>query len=237
MFGALITCTDPIAIINVLRELPTSKKFNVLLEGESLLNDAIGMILYQIGSVSFYFLSISLRVGFSPFTKEQDTLSFTYFILFWGYFKFKPNKKPIFIDSLSLGGIILGLLSGILSSLLIQKLFNDEILVVNTTLMSSYIVFYKINHLFWYLNIGLFYCWRIELSGFSNLRDYGRYFMWTLHVGSRKNEDQYPFRLCCLYFLELFGLRFWNHHLLSGRTDRGGKRVERGEIHHCQWLL
>ena len=51
MFGALISCTDPIAIINVLRELPSTKKFNVLLEGESLLNDAIGMIMFQIASV------------------------------------------------------------------------------------------------------------------------------------------------------------------------------------------
>lgn len=51
MFGALISCTDPIAIINVLRELPSTKKFNVLLEGESLINATTGMILYQIASV------------------------------------------------------------------------------------------------------------------------------------------------------------------------------------------
>ena len=62
MFGALISCTDPIAIINVLRELPSSKKFNVLLEGESLLNDAIGMILYQIALVDLNSMHLFINI-------------------------------------------------------------------------------------------------------------------------------------------------------------------------------
>lgn len=73
MFGALISCTDPISIINVLRELPSSKKFNVLLEGESLLNDAIGMIIYQIGSV--YYLTTLL------FFLNINTLKYLIFFL------------------------------------------------------------------------------------------------------------------------------------------------------------
>lgn len=66
MFGALISCTDPIAIINVLRELPSTKKFNVLLEGESLINATTGMILYQIASV---ILMIHFNIKIKNFKK------------------------------------------------------------------------------------------------------------------------------------------------------------------------
>ena len=84
MFGALISCTDPISIINVLRELPSSKKFNVLLEGESLLNDAIGMIIYQIGSVYYLItlLFLNIKFIFRHSIEEQDILFSTSFTPF-----------------------------------------------------------------------------------------------------------------------------------------------------------
>jgi len=46
MFGSIVSCTDPIAVVALLKELGASKKLNTLIEGESLLNDAVGMVLY-----------------------------------------------------------------------------------------------------------------------------------------------------------------------------------------------
>ena len=46
MWGGVISCTDPVAVVALLKELGASKKFGTLIEGESLLNDATGMILY-----------------------------------------------------------------------------------------------------------------------------------------------------------------------------------------------
>lgn len=46
MFGAIASCTDPIAVSQLLKDLGASKKINALLEGESLINIAAGMILY-----------------------------------------------------------------------------------------------------------------------------------------------------------------------------------------------
>lgn len=46
MFGAIASATDPGAVVTLLKDLGASKKFNSLLEGESLLNVASAMIFY-----------------------------------------------------------------------------------------------------------------------------------------------------------------------------------------------
>lgn len=42
--------------------------------------------------------------------------------------------------SLTVGGIVLGLIFGILSTIWIKKIFNDEVLVVNITFLTCYLV-------------------------------------------------------------------------------------------------
>lgn len=46
-FAAIISATDPVAVVALLKELGTSKKFNTLLEGESLLNDGTAAVFYM----------------------------------------------------------------------------------------------------------------------------------------------------------------------------------------------
>lgn len=48
MFGALISATDPVAVVSLLRELKTSKRFSTLVDAESLLNDGTGIVLFMI---------------------------------------------------------------------------------------------------------------------------------------------------------------------------------------------
>lgn len=48
LFGSLITATDPISVIAILKELGVSKRLAVILEGESLLNDGTAIVLFQI---------------------------------------------------------------------------------------------------------------------------------------------------------------------------------------------
>lgn len=49
-FSAIICATDPVAVVALLKELGTNKKFNVLLEGESLFNDGTAAVFYIIFS-------------------------------------------------------------------------------------------------------------------------------------------------------------------------------------------
>lgn len=44
--GSILSATDPVAVVALLNELGTSVNFNMLLEGESLLNDGTGTVFF-----------------------------------------------------------------------------------------------------------------------------------------------------------------------------------------------
>ena len=55
-FASIVCATDPVAVVALLKELGTPIKFNLLLEGESLLNDGTAMVFYLVFA-SIYKLS------------------------------------------------------------------------------------------------------------------------------------------------------------------------------------
>ena len=55
VFGALISATDPIAVIAIFKRLGVPRRLGILLDGESLLNDGTGIV--------FFTLSLSLLAG------------------------------------------------------------------------------------------------------------------------------------------------------------------------------
>ncbi len=48
MFGSVLSCTDTVAVLALLKEAGAPKKFNSLIEGESLFNDGTCMVLLTI---------------------------------------------------------------------------------------------------------------------------------------------------------------------------------------------
>ena len=48
IFGALISATDPVAVISLFKELGAPHRLTILVEGESLLNDATAIVLFNI---------------------------------------------------------------------------------------------------------------------------------------------------------------------------------------------
>ncbi len=48
MFGALISATDPVAVVALLEELKTSRKFSTLVDSESMLNDGTGILFFML---------------------------------------------------------------------------------------------------------------------------------------------------------------------------------------------
>lgn len=104
VFGAIIAATDPIAVVAVFRGLGVPRRFSVMLEGESLLNDGTAIVLFM--------LSLSLING-SSITMGQLTLDFLKIV---GY-----------------GGLV-GAVFGLVISLLIKQIDDAMIEITLTTI-------------------------------------------------------------------------------------------------------
>ena len=76
LFASMIAPTDPIAVIGIFKELGVGKSLSVLIEGESLFNDGVAIVLFRI--ISYLLLRMPtcsiFEVGiFFPFFKKSPT--------------------------------------------------------------------------------------------------------------------------------------------------------------------
>jgi len=67
VFGALISATDPVSVIAIFRKLGVPKRLEVLLEGESLLNDGTAIVVFQIALAALLSGHFSLVDGLFDF--------------------------------------------------------------------------------------------------------------------------------------------------------------------------
>ncbi|MDY5356949.1 MAG: sodium:proton antiporter, partial [Candidatus Cryptobacteroides sp.] len=111
MFGALVSATDPVAVVALLKELGTSKKFSTLVDAESLLNDGTGIVLFMLFFGAF---SGSSPICSSPFAEFMVV---------------------------ALGGAVLGYLVAVLCIFLISKFRSDELVQNSVIILSAYVTF------------------------------------------------------------------------------------------------
>ena len=109
VFGALISATDPVAVIALFKELGAPRRLTILVEGESLFNDATAIVLFNL------ILGLFLYGGFSVADTPSIILDFG--IVF-------------------LGGALLGVATGSAISLLVNNLniAGSGMLVISLTL-------------------------------------------------------------------------------------------------------
>ena len=112
MFGSIVSATDPVAVVALLKELGASKRLATMIEGESLLNDGTAMVVFLV--------LIDLVEG--------NTLT--------------AGEIISMFVRLSAGGIILGLLGGVLLAAILARLHNDAVREMNATIFVSYLLFY-----------------------------------------------------------------------------------------------
>lgn len=62
LFGALISASDPVAVVAILKELGVSKKLSTLIDGEAILNDGTAIVLFLV-----FFTMITGGADSSPF--------------------------------------------------------------------------------------------------------------------------------------------------------------------------
>ena len=108
----MLSATDPVAVVALLKELGASVRFNTLVEGESLMNDGTAMV--------FFALFLDLAKGHSS--------SFTGVI-----FSFVR---------VALGGPLLGMVIGFVMSYWMKRIIRDPVLSINITFVGAYLCFY-----------------------------------------------------------------------------------------------
>ncbi|XP_052205114.1 sodium/hydrogen exchanger 7-like [Diospyros lotus] len=112
LIGGLLSATDPVAVVALLKELGASKKLSTIIEGESLMNDGTAIMVYQL------FFRMVLGQTFS-----------------WG-------AVLEFLTKVSLGAVGMGLAFGIASVLWLGFIVNDIVIEIALTLTVSYITFF-----------------------------------------------------------------------------------------------
>ena len=98
LFGALISPTDPVSVLAVFREVDAPEDLRVLVEGESLLNDATGVVVFTI--------LLHVLLGGGDFTIGESLFTFI---------------------KVSCGGMLLGGAFGLITFLLLRRL-DDHLL-------------------------------------------------------------------------------------------------------------
>ncbi|MFU8789976.1 MAG: cation:proton antiporter [Methylobacter sp.] len=114
LFGAIISSTDPVAVLSLFKEYGAPHRLTLIFEGETLFNDATSFALFMV------FLDIFIH-GYTGYPTVLE-----------GIFSF--------ITAL-LGGIIFGLLMGFMFSKLIQLVKGNEHLEITLTLLVAHFTF------------------------------------------------------------------------------------------------
>ncbi|ESO97538.1 hypothetical protein LOTGIDRAFT_152631 [Lottia gigantea] len=113
LFGSLMSATDPVAVVAILREVGASKKLSIVIEGESLLNDGAAIVLFNI----FLILSTT-TAGLSG------------------------GEIVVYFLRVAIGGPAFGLLMAIFAIFCLSQVFNDVYVELTVTLVATYATFY-----------------------------------------------------------------------------------------------
>ena len=124
LFGALISATDPVAVISLFKELGAPERLTILVEGESLLNDATAIVVFSIilglvesGSMESFALS------------DAGTAIIEFLRVF-------------------LGGILVGAVIGFAISELLHRLFTGLSALMIMSIVVAYSSFVLAEHTF-----------------------------------------------------------------------------------------
>lgn len=124
VFGALISATDPVAVVALFKTLGAPQRLLILLEGESLLNDATAIVLF----------GIVLTILTSNTTVGAETVLFSTLEFF-----------KVFV-----GGIVIGVLAGLITNWVGRWLHWELAEVIVATVVCAYFSFVLSEH---YLHI------------------------------------------------------------------------------------
>lgn len=115
-FGALISATDPVAVIAFFRTLGVDKRLSIIMEGESLFNDGVAIVIFNLA------LSAAAVVALTDVTGPAIDL---------------PTAILEFLR-VALGGVSVGLGLGFVVSYLVLRNVDDHLIETATTVALAF---------------------------------------------------------------------------------------------------
>ena len=106
VFGALVSATDPVAVVALFRRLGVPRRLQVLLEGESLLNDGTAIVVFNLA------LAVVLTGDFDV------------------------SRSLVTFITVAGGGIMIGIVLGSLTSLIISRINDHLVETTLTTVLA-----------------------------------------------------------------------------------------------------
>lgn len=132
IFGALMAATDPVSVLSIFKSMGLNKRLSIVVEGESLANDGVAVVLFQIAVVTtvlsltgtlgalLEFLKVVcggiLIGGLFGFIASRITSKIDHYlvetglsmVLFYGTFQLAEHFEVSGVIAVVVGGVILG---------------------------------------------------------------------------------------------------------------------------------
>lgn len=119
LLGSILSATDPVAVISLFSQLGAPKRLTVLVEGESLFNDATAIVISRI------ILGVIAAGVFTPGAVIDGALEF---------------------GAVFFGGLLVGAVLAVLAGTFIGRIRSDAFLEITATTVLAYLSFYVAEH-------------------------------------------------------------------------------------------
>ncbi|MCL7028425.1 hypothetical protein MKW94_017369 [Papaver nudicaule] len=155
LLGGLLSATDPVAVVALLKDLGASKELTTIIDGESMMNDGVAVVVYQL----FYRLVFGESFGFGDIIK--------------------------YLTQVSLGAVGIGLAFGVASVFWLGFIFNDTVIEISLTLAVSYLAYFTaqdgagVSGILAVMTLGMFYS-AFTRTGFKGDNQQSLHHFWEM---------------------------------------------------------